>query len=230
MLLLVGLFSCVNNKKVEDENNIVTKNGGVHWERIMSDHSDVDVHFSQPIVVNQVDSGVVFSVGVEHDPNRKFTKRILLNDIIHRDYKDDEFILKYKLKKGGYYTLVYLIDEHGVSVKSPHAADIEFFKIGGAERIPENQKQMYLLSPSNHCSKDDEVLLDFYLIHTNLKNGDYIDVVLDDKYKHVITDWSAFKIKGLSTGEHKLKMTLKDKKGNVISGPYNDIERHFCLE
>ena len=46
----------------------------------------------------------------------------------------------------------------------------------------------------------------------------------------LIYEWAPFYIQGLPLGEVSIKLELLDADGNVIEGPFNNVERTVTLE
>ncbi len=76
-----------------------------------------------------------------------------------------------------------------------------------------------------------KILLDFYLVNTQLKeNGNYVLVTIDDT-EFMIKKWVPFTIEGLSAGMHSVSFKLMDVNNHLISGPFNDIGKiEFTLK
>ena len=74
------------------------------------------------------------------------------------------------------------------------------------------------------------MLLDFYLLNTELSpTGNRVRATIDGE-TWIITKWDAYFIDGLELGKHTVRLELIDAAGNPVPGPFNDSgEREFDL-
>ena len=75
----------------------------------------------------------------------------------------------------------------------------------------------------------DKVMLDFYLLNTNLDNGNVVKAVINGE-THTITKWQPYYIEGLPMGKNKITLSLLDSSGKLIQTAQNPISREFTLE
>jgi len=68
----------------------------------------------------------------------------------------------------------------------------------------------------------DKVLLDFYLLNTDLEKLGYSIRATIDGEAWTINKWDAYFIEGLELGKHTVRLELLDKDGNLVPGPFND--------
>ncbi|MBP8822682.1 MAG: hypothetical protein KBH07_03455 [Flavobacteriales bacterium] len=68
----------------------------------------------------------------------------------------------------------------------------------------------------------DKMLLDFYLLNTDLTDKDYSVRATIDGEVWTINKWEAYFIEGLALGKHTVRLELVDKEGNLVPGPFND--------
>ncbi len=68
----------------------------------------------------------------------------------------------------------------------------------------------------------DKMLLDFYLLNTDLTDKGYSVRATIDGEAWTINKWDAYFIEGLSLGKHTVRLELVDKDGNLVPGPFND--------
>lgn len=81
------------------------------------------------------------------------------------------------------------------------------------------------------ASETAAVLLDFYLLNTDLsKDGYKVRAIINDDQEFLIDEWAPYEIKGLPMGENKIKLELIDKDGNTVEGTFNSVERTFNLK
>ena len=74
-----------------------------------------------------------------------------------------------------------------------------------------------------------KVMLDFYLLNTDLKNGNKVKADINGEI-HMLDTWQPYYIEGLPIGINKITLSLIDKNGNLIKAPQNPISREFTLE
>lgn len=78
-----------------------------------------------------------------------------------------------------------------------------------------------------------KVMLDFYLVNTDLsEQGNKVRVFIDST-EFIISKWAPYFIEGLSMGEHKISLTLIDKENNPVyeAAPYYESgERMIVLQ
>lgn len=68
----------------------------------------------------------------------------------------------------------------------------------------------------------DKILLDFYLLNTDLADKEYSIRATIDGMVWTINKWDAYMIEGLELGKHTVRLELLDKDGNLVPGPFND--------
>ncbi len=74
----------------------------------------------------------------------------------------------------------------------------------------------------------DKILLDFYLLNTDLSDKEYSVRATIDGHTWTINKWDAYMIEGLELGKHTVRLELIDKSGNAVPGPFNDSgDREF---
>ena len=76
----------------------------------------------------------------------------------------------------------------------------------------------------------ERVLLDFYLVNTNLApDGNKIKAtILDTEF--LIDEWAPYYIEGLPKGEISITLELLDSSGHLIDSPFNPSKRTVVLE
>ncbi|MFM7021436.1 MAG: hypothetical protein ACKOXB_00545 [Flavobacteriales bacterium] len=71
--------------------------------------------------------------------------------------------------------------------------------------------------------KSKKILLDFFLVNTQLsEKGNYVLVTIDDT-EFIIRKWAPFMIEGLEPGMHSVSFKLMDASNKLIPGPFNDL-------
>lgn len=68
----------------------------------------------------------------------------------------------------------------------------------------------------------DKMLLDFYLLNTDLADKGYSVRATIDGEVFTINKWDAYFIEGLALGKHSVRLELLDKDGQLVPGPFND--------
>ena len=73
-------------------------------------------------------------------------------------------------------------------------------------------------------------MLDFFVLNTKLdKEGSKVQAIINGK-EFIITEWAPYVIEGLPMGEVSIALSLLDTNGNVIPGPFNQVNRTITLE
>lgn len=75
----------------------------------------------------------------------------------------------------------------------------------------------------------DKVMLDFYLVNTDLKGENQVKADINGEV-HMLSTWQPYYIEGLEMGENKITLSLLDKDGNLVKAPQNPISRTFTLD
>ena len=74
------------------------------------------------------------------------------------------------------------------------------------------------------------ILLDFFLINTNLSPDGYKVRATIDGNEFMLTKWVPYIVKGLPMGDNTFKLELLDKDGNLVDSPFNPVERTITLK
>ena len=155
---------------------------------------------------------------------------------IHVNVNNGPYFAKYqssfkqKLVSENNVILAFLSRSYHESVKNTNSYSL--IQLGDGERIDNSKELLFYSRPKgNYKGKDTEkVLLDFFLLNTNLSaDGNRIKATIMDK-EFIIYDWAPYYIEGLPNGEIYIKLELQDKNGNLIDSPFNPSERRFTLE
>lgn len=139
-----------------------------------------------------------------------------------------------KLDSGSHLALAFLSRSHHQSIKHKHAFILKPIHIGKKSKNF-NLKTPYLFysRPKGIYVGNDtkEILLDFYLVNVQLsKSGYRVKVELDSTHQFILYQWKPYLIKGLSIGDHKIKLTLLDSKNKIVKTPFPITERVFTLQ
>ena len=135
-----------------------------------------------------------------------------------------------KLEENNNVILAFLSRSYHESVKNPNA----FFltQIGEGEKIDLTKEFLFYSRPKGvYKGKDTEkLLLDFYLVNTNISSsGNKVKVTIQD-VEFVIDEWAPYYIEGLPKGEISIKLELIDEMGEPIENPFNPSQRTVLLE
>ena len=140
-----------------------------------------------------------------------------------------------ELKGGNYLILSFLSRSYHESLKHPGAAVLQQLTVGNpkaeiGKKVLEEPHLFYSRPKGTYVGADIEnVMLDFYLVNTNLAmDGNKVRVTIND-IEFVLHDWRPYFMQGLPEGENKIKLELIDAGGKLISGPFNKVERTFEL-
>tara|TARA_Y100001954_G_C15766909_1_gene582251 strand:+ start:853 stop:1590 length:738 start_codon:yes stop_codon:yes gene_type:complete len=136
---------------------------------------------------------------------------------------------KQKLKHQNNTILAFLSRSHHESVKSEKAYSLIQT---GNEKFDSNTKLLFYSRPKGEYigSVSKKILLDFYLVNTEIsKDGNKVKVTIDES-EFIVTDWEPYLIEGLNDGEHTIKIELIDSIGNLIPSPYNSASRIITVE
>lgn len=175
------------------------------------------------------------------DANKKqlanFDKGQYIQLIVNKEDggKYNKPVFQKEFEPGHYVVLAYLSRSYHESVKHSAAKQIFQFTVGDAEAKNENlaAPQLFYSQPSGTYSGDDakKVLLDFYLLHTNLApQKDRVLVTVNGDTEFEIAKWQPYILEGLPMGENTVKIELINWNGDLIGGDENSIERTFIIE
>ena len=135
-----------------------------------------------------------------------------------------------KLDSDNNVILAFLSRSYHESVKNTNSYSI--IQVGNGERIDTSKELLFYSRPKGiYKGKDaDKVLLDFFLVNTNLSaDGNRVKATIIDK-EFIIDEWAPYYIEGLPNGEIYIKLELQDSNGDLIDSPFNPSERRFTLE
>lgn len=136
---------------------------------------------------------------------------------------------------GSYVGLAFLSRSYHESVKSPGAYTIFRFSSGEESDqvvFDENSAHMFYSRPKGTYTGEDtkKVLLDFYLVNTNLSEEGYKVKAVINGTEFILTKWVPYAMEGLPMGENTISLTLLDPEGNVVESPFNPVTRTITLE
>ena len=134
-----------------------------------------------------------------------------------------------KIDEGNNLILAFLSRSHHESVKNQDAFIMTQIS---DEPINLNNEFLFYSRPKGiYKGKDTEkVLLDFYLVNTEISNnGNKIRATIDDTV-FLIDEWVPYYIEGLANGETQIKLELIDSNGNLIDTPFNPSIKTVTIE
>lgn len=142
-----------------------------------------------------------------------------------------KFEIPYTLKHGVHTIRMFPARSYGESLKGDNTFQFAYFYVGNRDDGPnfdENQPFLTYNEPSDQIplTEDRPVLLDFYLRNCELSNDGYkVILTVDGKSKRTLTAWQPYYIYGLKKGKHTIHLQLVNARGQVVKGPFNDVER-----
>jgi len=137
---------------------------------------------------------------------------------------------------GGHFLLAFLSRSYHESIKTKDAhivkrVNIQDGKIAQEHEVPYNMV-FYSRPKGTYVGKanTEKVMLDFYLVNTELsEDGFYIDANINGEI-HKITKWQPYYIEGLPMGDNYISLILRNKSGDAVDVPLNPIKRIFTLK
>lgn len=136
---------------------------------------------------------------------------------------------KQKLKHQNNTILAFLSRSYHESIKSEKAYSLIQT---GNKKFDSNTELLFYSRPKGEYigSVSEKILLDFYLVNTEIsKDGNKVKVTIDES-EFIVVDWEPYLIEGLNDGEHNIKIELIDSIGNLIPSPYNSASRIITVK
>lgn len=144
-------------------------------------------------------------------------------------------VFEKELSEGHHVILAFLSRSYHGSVKNEDAFVVRKITVGnpsGENDIDLSKPHMFYSRPKGTYSGNDaqRVLLDFYLINTDLSvGGNRIRATINEQ-EFMLDRWQPYIIEGLPMGEATIKLELLDKDNNLVDSPYNPVTRTVTLE
>ncbi len=142
----------------------------------------------------------------------------------------------YELENGNYYMLAFLSRSYHESIKNGKAFAADFISVDNgtltAQKKIDKEMIFYSRPKGTYVGKEntDKVMLDFYLVNTEISpQGNKVLVNINGE-THFVTKWQPYEIHGLPMGENTITLTLIDENGIQIETPYNPVSRTFTLK
>lgn len=137
-----------------------------------------------------------------------------------------------KLERGSYLSVSFLCLPNQISLKNYGNYVIRHFKVGSLseQEYDDTVPMIFYHYPRGRIEAGgDGVLLDFYLLNTELSTtGHKVKVELAGQ-EFTLTEWAPFMIEGLTKGDYNLKLTLVNGNGKIIDSPFNSVTGSFVL-
>lgn len=141
------------------------------------------------------------------------------------------------IKTGEHLIVAFPARSYHMSIKNKDAVAVKKLTVGEPS---ESQKMtvdlsaphlIYSRPKGTYSGKDTKkVLLDFYLLNTDLApDGNKVKATINGQ-DFMIDDWAPYAMEGLPMGKNTVKLELVDENGQMIEGPFNKVERSFTLK
>jgi len=198
-----------------------------------------DSQFDRAYEVNNSDLGQTLRVVIDDQPWFPVHGPSNIDPFNEQGWYYDQifkFEVPYKLANGFHTLRAFLARSFGESLKEEKVAFASYFFVG---EKGDDAEAKILLKPYLTYNEPSErtqlvegapVLLDFYVSNTELSPDGYkVKMTIDENIERTLTSWQPYYIYGLKAGEHTIRLQLLNKKGQQVSGSFNDIERTFTI-
>ncbi len=150
---------------------------------------------------------------------------ILNNQPYKAEYNSD---FTEKAGPGRNVALCFLSRSYHESLKSNKAVVVKEFTMPGeggvaVGDVTKDPTLFYSRPKGDYKQMDgDKILLDFYLLNTDLTDKGFSVRATIDGEVWTINKWDAYFIEGLELGKHTVHLELIDSDGKLVPGPFND--------
>lgn len=160
---------------------------------------------------------------------------ILDNEPYMAFYEDD---FDQELKEGTHTLVAFPARSYHMSVKNKNAVVATKFQVGDKntkefEKVDFSKPTLVYSRPKgdyNGVTETNKVLLDFYLLNTDLsKDGNKVQVTVNGKQEFTIDKWAPYVLEGLPSGKNTIELELVDKNGKQVEGNFTKEKRDFNL-
>ena len=222
-------FSCNNTKQIsitKVEGSAPYLNSSLSLEDIKIDKNDYTFSFDVSDYTLGMQSIKDFDYTLANSKKGQHIHFIVNNGPYSAHYSESFTI---KLDEKNNIILAFLSRSFHESVKNSNAYVLTQT---GNEKIDLTDEFLFYSRPKGTYKGVDteKLLLDFYLVNTNLSStGNKVKATIQDT-EFVIEEWAPYYIEGLPKGEIKIKLELIDASGNLIDSPFNPSNRTVILE
>ena len=147
-----------------------------------------------------------------------------------------KFEIPTTLGDGEHTVRAFLARSYGESLKGKDTFFTSTFFIGKKMESKVDFSTPFLTynEPSNHIYlvEGTPVLLDFLVSNCELSggtDGHKVRLTIDKKATRTLTSWQPYYLYGLKEGKHTVRLELLDPDGNLVSGPFNDVEQTITV-
>lgn len=137
-----------------------------------------------------------------------------------------------RLNPGSYIAVSFLSLPNQVSLKNYGNYVVRTFSVGDVTtaEIDDTAPMIFYNIPRGRFqSKNGQIILDFFLLNTSLSaNGHQVKIEIAGQ-EFLVAEWIPYLIEGLGNGSHELKLTLVDRNGKTIDGPFQQAKGNFHL-
>jgi len=222
-------FSCNNSKQIsitKVEGSAPYLNSSLSLEDIKIDENDYTFSFDVSDYTLGMQSIKDFNYTLANSKKGQHIHFIVNNGPYSAHYSES---FTKKLDEKNNIILAFLSRSYHESVKNSNAYVLTQT---GNEKIDLTDEFLFYSRPKGTYKGVDteKLLLDFYLINTNLSSsGNKVKATIQDT-EFIIEEWAPYYIEGLPKGEIKIKLELIDASGNLIDSPFNPSNRTVILE
>ena len=222
-------FSCNNPKQIsitKVEGSAPYLNSSLSLEDIKIDENDYTFSFDVSDYTLGMQSIKDFNYTLANSKKGQHIHFIVNNGPYSAHYSES---FTKKLDEKNNIILAFLSRSYHESVKNSNAYVLTQT---GNEKIDLTDEFLFYSRPKGTYKGVDteKLLLDFYLINTNLSSsGNKVKATIQDT-EFIIEEWAPYYIEGLPKGEIKIKLELIDASGNLIDSPFNPSNRTVILE
>lgn len=137
-----------------------------------------------------------------------------------------ESTIEKELQTGKHLLLAFLSRSYHESLKHKEAYILHQVTVGQTDQPDFNMNDPHLFysRPKGEYTAEEmqNLLLDFYLVNTELsQDGKKVRVWIDGT-EFILTQWKPYLVQGLQPGDHIFRIQLIDENNNPVPGPFND--------
>lgn len=143
---------------------------------------------------------------------------------------------EHAVDNGGHFMLAFLSRSYHESIKTDDAHIVKRVitaENGIAQEFDVPYNMIFYSRPKGTYvgkANTKKVMLDFYLVNTELsEDGFYVDANINGEV-HKITKWQPYYIEGLPMGDNYISLILRNNKGDKVNVPLNPVKRIFTLK